>query len=232
MNLIVILQAAVPEAATQAVAENAGQLKMPIFDMAIKGGVVMIPILLLSLIAVYVFIERWYNLKQTTKFDPNFMDRIRDYIHEGKLDSAIKLCQSTNKPISRMIEKGINRLGRPLEDVNTAIENVGNLEVASLEKGMPLLATSAGAAPMLGFLGTVAGMVRAFYDMANAGSNIDIQLLSSGIYQAMITTVAGLIVGITAYLLYNFLVAKINSVVNMLEASTMEFMDLLNEPAN
>ncbi len=232
MDLLLILQTGVNEAAAQTVAQNAGHLKMPFFDLAVKGGVVMIPILLLSLIAVYVFIERWYNLKQTTKFDPNFMDRIRDYIHEGKLESAIKLCQSTNKPVSRMIEKGINRLGRPLEDVNTAIENVGNLEVASLEKGVPLLATSAGAAPMLGFLGTVTGMVRAFFDMANAGNNIDIQLLSSGIYQAMITTVAGLIVGIMAYLLYNFLVAKINSVVNMLEASTMEFMDLLNEPAN
>ncbi len=230
MNLLIILQAGVNEAATQAVAQSAGELKMPFFDLAMKGGWIMVPILLLSLLAVYIFFERLYAIKQAEKFDPNFMDRIRDYIHEGKLDSAVKLCQSTNKPVSRMIEKGINRLGRPLQDVNTAIENVGNLEVASLEKSLSLLATSAGAAPMIGFLGTVMGMVRAFYDMSNAGNNIDIKLLSTGIYQAMITTVAGLIVGIVAYLAYNYLTARINKVVNILEASTMEFMDLLNEP--
>jgi biopolymer transport protein ExbB len=230
MNLLFILQTGVNETATQAVTQNAGQLKMPFFDLAVKGGVIMIPIFLLSLLAVYIFFERLYALKKSTQHDPNFMDRIRDYIHEGKLESAVKLCQSTNKPVSRMIEKGINRLGRPLQDVNTAIENVGNLEVASLEKGLSLLATSAGAAPMLGFLGTVMGMVRAFYDMANAGNNIDIQLLSNGIYQAMITTVAGLIVGIMAYLAYNYLTSRINKVVNLLEASTLEFMDLLNEP--
>lgn len=230
MNLFYYLQTEAAGTAAEALTQEAGQLKMPFIELAIKGGWIMIPIFILSLIAVYIFFERLFALRKTTRLDTNFMDRIRDYIHEGKIESAIKLCQNTNKPVSRMIEKGINRLGRPLQDVNTAIENVGNLEVASLEKGLSLLATSAGAAPMLGFLGTVTGMVRAFYDMANAGNNIDIQLLSSGIYQAMITTVAGLIVGIVAYLAYNFLVAKINKVVNMLEASTMEFMDLLNEP--
>lgn len=230
INLLLNIQAGVNEAGAEAIVQNTGQLKMPFIELALKGGWIMLPIFLLSLIAVYIFFERLHILRQTMRIDANFMDRIRDYIHEGKIESASKLCQSTNNPVSRMIDKGINRLGRPLQDVNTAIENVGNLEIASLEKGLSLLATSAGAAPMLGFLGTVTGMVRAFYDMANAGNNIDIQLLSSGIYQAMITTVAGLIVGIMAYLAYNYLVAKINRVVNMLESSTMEFMDLLNEP--
>jgi biopolymer transport protein ExbB len=231
MNAFLILQANVSQAA-QNVAVQAGEVKMPIFELAVKGGVLMIPIALLSIVAVYIFFERLHAIKQATKIDPNFIDRIRDYIHEGKIEPAVKLCQSTNKPLSRMIEKGINRLGRPLQDVNTAIENVGNLEIAKLEKGLYLLATSAGAAPMLGFLGTVTGMVRAFYDMAMAGNNIDIQLLSSGIYQAMVTTVAGLIVGIMAYMAYNVLVAKVEKVVNLLESSSLEFMDLLNEPAN
>lgn len=231
MNAFLILQADVTQAA-QNVAAQSGEIKMPLFELAMKGGILMIPIALLSLVAVYIFFERLYAVKQATKIDSNFIDRIRDYIHEGKIESAVKLCQSTNKPISRMIEKGINRLGRPLQDVNTAIENVGNLEIAKLEKGLYLLATSAGAAPMIGFLGTVTGMVRAFYDMAMAGNNIDIQLLSSGIYQAMVTTVAGLIVGIIAYLAYNILVAKVEKVVNLLESSSLEFMDLLNEPAN
>jgi biopolymer transport protein ExbB len=231
MNAFLILQTDVTQAA-QSVAAQSGEIKMPLFELAVKGGILMIPIALLSVVAVYIFFERLYAIKQATKTDPNFIDRIRDYIHEGKIDSAIKLCQSTNKPISRMIEKGINRLGRPLQDVNTAIENVGNLEIAKLEKGLYLLATSAGAAPMLGFLGTVTGMVRAFYDMAMAGNNIDIQLLSSGIYQAMVTTVAGLIVGIMAYMAYNVLTAKVEKVVNLLESSTLEFMDLLNEPAH
>jgi len=231
INLFYFLQTDAAGVAADALTQpGAGQLKMPFIELAIKGGVIMIPIVLLSLIAVYIFFERLFAIRKTTMVDRNFMDRIRDYIHEGKVDSAIKLCQSTNKPVSRMIEKGINRLGRPLQDVNAAIENVGNLEVASLEKGLSLLATSAGAAPMLGFLGTVTGMVRAFYDMANVGNNIDIQLLSSGIYQAMVTTVAGLIVGIVAYLAYNYLVSRINAVVNHLESSTMEFMDMLYEP--
>jgi biopolymer transport protein ExbB len=231
MKLFFILQSGVADLTAQPIAEHAGKMKMPFFELAVKGGIIMIPIAILSIIAVYIFIERLYAIKRATQIDPNFMNRIRDYIHEGKLDSSIKLCQTTNNPVARMIEKGISRLGRPLNDVNTAIENVGKLEIANLEKGLYLLATSAGAAPMLGFLGTVTGMVRAFYDMANAGNNIDIQLLSNGIYEAMVTTVAGLIVGIMAYFCYNILVAKVEKVVNMLEVSIMEFMDLLNEPA-
>ena len=158
------------------------------------------------------------------------MNRIKDYIHGGKIDSAVNLCKMTNTPNARMIAKGISRLGRPINDIQVAIENVGNLEIAKLEKGFPWVATTAAVAPMLGFLGTVTGMVHAFFNMANAGSSVDIALLSSGIYEALVTTVAGLIVGIIALLSYNYLVARVNEVVNVMESRSMEFMDLLNEP--
>lgn len=200
-------------------------------DMAIKGGPIMIPIVLLSFIAIYIFFDRFMAIRKAGKVDARLMDRVREYILDGKVDSAFALCRSENTPTSRMIEKGILRIGRPMADVTTAIENVGNLEVSKLEKGLPVLASVAGGAPMLGFLGTVTGMIEAFYDMANAGNNINITLLSSGIYQAMVTTVAGLIVGITAYFAYNILVANVEKVVFNMEATTVEFMDMLYEPA-
>ncbi|MDR2040145.1 MAG: MotA/TolQ/ExbB proton channel family protein [Bacteroidales bacterium] len=206
------------------------EVSMPLWDLALKGGWIMIPIAALSVLAVYIFVERYFAIRKAAQTDENFMNRIKDYIHEGKIESALALCQSTDSPIARMIEKGIQRIGRPLSDINTAIENVGRLEIFKLERGLPALATAAGGAPMLGFLGTVTGMVRAFYDMSMAGNNIDIQILSSGIYEAMVTTVAGLFVGIIAYFAYNILVASIEKVVNGLEANTTEFMDLLNEP--
>lgn len=190
----------------------------------------MIPIAVLSLIAVYIFFERFFAIKKAARIDENFMNRIKDYIHDDKIDSALALCQSMNNPVARMIEKGISRIGRPLNDIGAAIENVGKLEIYKLEKGLPTLATVAGAAPMIGFLGTVMGMIRAFYDMSMAGSNIDVALLSNGIYTAMVTTMAGLMVGIVAYLAYNAMVARVEKVVFKLEASTTEFMDLLNEP--
>jgi biopolymer transport protein ExbB len=192
----------------------------------------MIPLLILLLLAIYIFIERFLVLNKAAKEDQNFMNRIKDYIHDGKIEAATALCQSSNNPIARMIEKGISRLGRPLNDINTAIENVGNIEIAKLEKGLPLLATASGGAPMIGFLGTVVGMVQAFYNMSHAGNNIDVSLLSGGIYVAMVTTVGGLIVGIIAYFAYNILTARIESLVHKMEARTVEFMDLLNEPAN
>jgi len=204
--------------------------KMNIWDLSLKGGWIMIPIALLLFIAVAILIERIIVIRNADKIDPTFMNRIKDYIYEGKIDSAINLCRITNTPISRMIEKGISRLGRPMNDILVAIENVGNIEVAKLEKGFPWVATAAAAAPMLGFLGTVTGMVRAFFAMANAGVNVDITLLSSGIYEALVTTVAGLIVGIIALLSYNYLVAQVNEAVNKMETHSMEFMDLLNEP--
>ena len=192
----------------------------------------MIILALLFLGAVYIFIERMVVIKAATQEDKTFMNRIRDYIHEGKIDSAIKLCQQTNTPSARMVEKGITRIGRPMQDVQVAIENVGDLEVSKLEKGLVLMATIAGGAPMLGFLGTVLGMVQTFFEMANkAGGSIDMTTLSTGMYQAMVTTIGGLIVGIIAMFAYNLLVARIDHVVRRLESRTMEFMDVLNDPS-
>jgi len=206
------------------------EMTLSIWDLALKGGPIMIPIALLSILGIYIFIERYIIIGRASKEDTHFMNNIRDFMHNGRLDSALSLCRNNNSPIARMIEKGLQRLGRPLGDINAAIENVGSLEVAKLEKNISLLATVSGAAPMLGFLGTVTGMVKAFYDMSMAGNNLDIQLLSSGIYQAMVTTVAGLIVGIIAYFCYNILVARVQKIVFTLQFRASEFMDLLHEP--
>lgn len=204
--------------------------QMTLLDFALKGGWVMIPIVLLSFVAAYIFIERYYVIRKATKQDQNFMNRIKDYIHDGRIDAALALCRSTDSPSARMIEKGINRLGRPLQDISTAIENAGRMEISKLEKSFPTLATITGAEPMLGFLGTVIGMVQSFYAMAQAGNNIEVSLLSDGIYTALITTVAGLIVGILGYFAYNTLVVKVETVVFNMEATVTEFMDILNEP--
>ena len=206
--------------------------ELNMWDLSLKGGIIMIPLLILSILAIYIFIERAVVIRKAAREDRTFMDRIKDYIHEGDVDAALNLCKKTDTPYARLIEKGITRLGRPMNDVLVAIENVGNLEVAKLEKGFPWLATAAAGAPMLGFLGTVTGMVRAFYNMASAGTSADITTLSGGIYEALVTTVAGLVVGIIALFAYNYLVARVDGVVNQLEAKTMEFMDLLNEPAD
>lgn len=214
----------------EAVAEPT-ELRMSLWDMAVQGGWIMLILAIASVIAVYIFVERFITINRAAQNDNLFMDTIRNYMKEGKLDEAKVLCQRTSTPLSRMIEKGISRIGKPLNDIQTAIENVGNLEVGNLEKGVALLAMISGAGPMLGFLGTVIGMIRAFYDMSMAGNNIDIELLSTGIYQAMVTTVGGLIVGIIAFIFYNILVAQIDKVVNLLESKSIEFMDVLNEPA-
>jgi biopolymer transport protein ExbB len=231
MNAFVIFQTELAQEAAQAAAEGAEELKMNFFELAQKGGWLMLPLLLLSVLAIYIFFERFFAINKAAKIDMNFMNRIKDYIHDGKLDSALALCQSYANPTARMIEKGIHRIGRPLTDVAAAIENTGKLEIYKLEKGLPLLATVAGGAPMIGFLGTVFGMVKAFYDIANSNNNLDVSLLSNGIYTALVTTVAGLVVGIIAYFAYNILVARVEKVVYQLEATTTEFMDLLNEPA-
>jgi len=214
----------------QAAVQTAASEKLTLLDFAIKGGWVMIPIILLSLVAAYIFIERYYVIRKATREDTNFMNRIKDYIHDGKVDAALALCRSTDSPSARMIEKGISRLGRPLQDISTAIENVGKLEISKLERGFPTLATITGAEPMLGFLGTVIGMVQSFYAMAQAGNNIDVSMMSGGIYTALITTVAGLIVGILGYFAYNTLVVRVERVVFNLEATNTEFLDILNEP--
>jgi len=207
-------------------------VSLSVWELALKGGWIMLPIALMSVIAIYIFIERYIVINRASRDEHNFMNNIRDFIHNGRIDSALSLCKNNHTPIAKMIEKGIIRIGKPLNDINAAIENVGKLEVSKLEKNMAALATIAGAAPMLGFLGTVTGMVQAFYDMSMAGNNIDIALLSGGIYQAMITTVAGLIVGIMGYICYNILVARVEKVVFILEARATEFMDLLHEPAS
>ena len=211
---------------------NPTEITLSVYDLALKGGWIMAILGVLSIIAVYIFIERYLTIKKASQDDKNFMNNIRDFIHNGRLDSALALCRNNESPIARMIEKGLIRIGRPLGDINIAIENVGKLEVSRMEKNIAGLATIAGAAPMLGFLGTVTGMVIAFYDMSMAGNNIDIALLSNGIYQAMITTVGGLIVGILAYVFYNLLVARIEKLVFILEMRASEFMDLLHEPAS
>lgn len=217
--------------ADMAVEETVDQ-SLNLWTMAQYGGWMMVILALLLAGACYIFIERLVVLKAATQEDKSFMDRIRDYIHDGKIDSALNLCKTTGTPVALMVEKGISRIGRPMQDVQVAVENVGNLEVAKLEKNLVILATIAAGAPMLGFLGTVLGMVQTFYQMSlNASGMIEMSSLSTGMYQAMVTTIGGLVVGIIAMFAYNFLVARIDRVVRILEARTMEFMDLLNEPA-
>ena len=202
--------------------------EMNLWDMATKGGWIMIVLALLSVLCVYIFVERLMVIRKASKVDPMFMERIRDYVKTDEMKSAINYCRVTNSPASNMIEKGLGRIDRPAVEVQAALENAGNLEVAKLEKGLSVMATISSGAPMIGFLGTVLGMVRAFWEMANAGNNIDITLLSSGIYEAMVTTVGGLIVGIIAMFAYNYLVSRVNDVANVLEAQTLAFMDLKN----
>ena len=207
-----------------------GEPQMNLWDMACKGGWIMIVLAVMSVIAFYIFFERAVTIRKAAKDDPLFMERIRDYIKSSETKSAVNYCRMTNTPSARMIEKGISRMGHPVADVQAAIENTGNIEVAKLENGLSIMATISSGAPMLGFLGTVTGMVKAFWNMANAGNNIDITLLSSGIYEAMITTVGGLVVGIATMFAYNHLVYRVDKVVNQMEARTLAFMDLLNEP--
>ncbi len=210
--------------------EAAEEATMSLADLYLAGGWVMYLITLLSFVALYIFIERYLVIKKASKGDANFMNRIKDYMYEGKVDAALQLCRKTNSPQARMVEKGITRLGRPLADVTSAIENVGRLEIHKLEKRFPTLATIAGAAPLMGFFGTVIGMVQAFYEMSLAGNSLDISTLSGGIYTALITTVGGLILGILAYFGYNQLVVKVENVVFQLETTSTEFLDILNEP--
>ena len=207
-------------------------VELNVIDLAMQGGWIMLVLLLMSIYAIYVFVERNVALRRALKQDDNFMSKIKDYIHSGNIDSAIALCNATDNPVARMVEKGISRMGRPLNDINTAVENVGNIEVGRLENGLAGLASVSGGAPMIGFLGTVTGMIQAFFEMANAGNNIEVSTLAGGIYTALVTTVGGLFVGIIAYFAYNYLVARVDKVVRILEARTMEFMDLLNDPAN
>ena len=201
-----------------------------IMDGGVGGQVIIAILIVLLAVALYIYFERFFAIKAASKTDSNFMNQIRDHVSHGKLDSAKVLCAQANSPASHLIGKGISRIGKPLADINTAIENAGRLEIYKLEKNVPVLATIAGAAPMIGFLGTVIGMIVAIHEIANAGGQIDIKMLSDGLYTAMTTTVAGLIVGIIAYITYNHLVVKTDKVIYEMEAKSVEFLDLLNEP--
>lgn len=207
---------------------------LSVIDLIVNGGagsIIIIAILgILLFVALYIYFERIFAIKAASKIDKNFMNQIKDHVTNGKLDAARMLCAQTDSPVARLTEKGVSRIGKPLDDINTAIENAGTLEVYKLEKNVSILATVAGAAPMIGFLGTVIGMILAFHEMASAGGQAEMGSLASGIYTAMTTTVAGLVVGIIAYIGYNHLVNRTGKVVHAMEANAVDFLDLLNEP--
>ena len=200
-------------------------------ELVLKGGIIMIPIAVLLVIGLYLTIERWLTIRKARKLDTNFIANVKDMVSSGNIAGAKNLCPRTSTPIARMLEKGISRIGKPMKNIEVAIENVGKLEIYKLEKGLPTLATIAGAAPMIGFLGTVTGMITAFFDMAKSGNNVEIDTLAGGIYEALVTTVAGLVVGIIAYIAYNLLTASIERVIHKMEGAAVEFLDLLQEPA-
>lgn len=208
------------------------EAKLSIMSLLVKGGWIMIPLALLCIAAFYIFFERYFSIRKASTENPTVMNKIKDYIKEGDLDLALDLCQRTNTPLTRLVEKGLSRIGNPLKEISASVENVGNLEIYRLEKNLATLATISGAAPMIGFLGTVTGMIRAFYNLANAGNNIDPGALAGGIYEAMVTTAFGLAVGIVAYVGYNFLTSQVEKLVYRMEATSVEFIDLLQEPAH
>jgi biopolymer transport protein ExbB len=239
MNLLNILLQGVNlgDQATTAAADSLAmnepkEIEVSVLELLMEGGwYIMIPLAILSILAIYIFIERTLAINKALKEEKDFMDKIKDYINDGKLDSAKNLCATSNTPIARMLEKGISRIGKSLQDIRVAIENVGKLEIYLLEKNLSTLATIAGAAPMIGFLGTVIGMVQVFLDMEAAGT-VQVDDISSGTKQAMVTTIVGLIVGIIAYMAYNYLVNKVSKVIHKMESSSLEFIDILEEPGN
>ena len=214
--------------------EESTEKTLSIIELISSGGtagqVIILLLFVLLLVASYIYFERLFAIKAASKIDNNFMNQIKDHVSNGKIDAAQVLCAQVNSPVSRLIDKGITRIGKPLEDINTAIENAGRLEVYGLEKNVSVLATISGAAPMIGFLGTVIGMILSIFEIANSGGQIDIKLLADGLYTAMTTTVAGLIVGIIGYIAYNHLVVRTNKVIHQMEAHSVEFLDHLNEP--
>jgi len=229
-----LLQEGAQEAANALTEDEPVEKTLSIIDLLLTGGtsgIIIIGVLFVLLfVAIYIYFERLFAIKAASKIDGNFMNQIRDNVSGGNIEAAKILCAQTNSPVSRITAKGISRIGNPLEDINTAIENSGRLEVYRLEKNVSVLATIAGAAPMIGFLGTVIGMVLAFHTLATSSGQADMGTLAEGIYTAMTTTVAGLIVGIIAYIGYNHLVVRTDKVVHAMEANTVDFLDLLNEP--
>ena len=225
-----LLQAADTSLAKTAATTDAAPEPLNVLTLIFKGGPVMVPIAILSVVAVYIFVERLIAINRLSKIDPNFMPAIKDHVANGNLAGARMLAEKTDSPYARIIEKGVRRIGLPVNEIDRAIENSSSLELYKLERGMNVLATCAGAAPMLGFLGTVVGMIKAFYSISGAG-NISISLISEGIYVKMITSAAGLIVGTFSYLAYNYLVSQIDRVMHRMETTATDFMDLLQEPA-
>jgi biopolymer transport protein ExbB len=215
---------------TASVADPAGGQALSVIDLAIQGGFMMVPIAVLWVMAIYLFIERVLTINKANQEPAPFMSRVKELVLRGDVNGAKILCSQNNTPVARMIEKGISRIGSPLKNIEASIENVGKIEVFKLEKNLPTLATIAGAAPMMGFLGTVIGMVEAFIAISQEEGSVSPKLLSSGIYTAMITTVAGLVVGIIAYLAYNYLVSRVQKFVHKMEYTSIEFIDLLQEP--
>lgn len=233
MSALAILLQATDLNATNTAQTAAGVDKLteeiPVFELVMQGGWTMIPLFILSILTIYVFVERFLSINKALKDEKDFMVKVKDYLLEGKVDMARELCTRTNNPAARMVEKGISRIGKPMRDIVSSIENVGKLEVYQLEKRLTLLATAAGVAPMIGFLGTTLGMVKTFFALKSETS-LEISTISGGIMEAMVTTVAGLIVGIIAHLCYNYLVAKVDKVIHTMEGASIEFLDLLNEP--
>ena len=234
--MIELLNAGSVQSLTAAAVETAENVavkatEMSLWDLFKGGGFLMWVLLVLGGITIFIFVERFVAIHKAQRLDMNFMKTIRAYVVAGKVKEAMAFCHKTNTPIARMVEKGLERLGRPMSDVQSAIENVANLEVSKLENGLPFLATIAGGAPMIGFLGTVLGMVQTFIDLSAAGGSVNMALLSSGMYVAMVTTVGGLLVGIPAYFGYNYLVARIEKLVFRMESNSIAFMDILNQPA-
>lgn len=230
MNILTILaQISVNTAEQTASVATKSEASMSLWDLTLKGGWLMLPIAVLAVAAVYIFFDRFFAIRKAAQFEHNFMDRIRDYIHEGKIEAALNLCSSTDRPVARMIEKGIKRLGRPIKEIEDSIEIVGKFEVYNLEKNMVILGVIAGIAPMFGFIGTIAGVIKIFYNISLA-DNISIGLIAGGLYEKMVTSAAGLLVGIVAYIFYHWLNVMIEKVVHKLELNAMNFIDLLQEP--
>lgn len=231
---MMILNALQPQDSTLSEPESI-EKTLSVIELIQSGGtagqVIILILFTLLLVAFYIYFERLLTIKSASNIDPNFMNEIRDHVSHGRIQAASLLCDKDNSPVSRLIQKGISRIGRPLADINSAIENAGKLEVYNLEKNVSVLATISGAAPMIGFLGTVIGMILSIFEIANSGGQIDIKLLADGLYTAMTTTVAGLIVGIVAYIAFNHLVSRTNKVVYKMEANSVDFLDLLNDPA-
>lgn len=227
MDLLTILQISLNDTATSA--PMVTNQSMPVWDLLTKGGWLMIPIFLMSIVSVYIFFDRYLSIRKATRIDRNFMDRIRDYIKEDKVDDALALCRKTDSQIARMIEKGIKRIGQPMKEIEDAIEVVGKFEIYKLEKNLVILGVIAGIAPMFGFIGTIIGVIRIFYNISLA-DNISIGIISGGLYEKMVVSAAGLTVGIIAFICFHWLNIMVSKVVHMLEQSAMDFIDLLQEP--